>query len=93
MLSHIFDHCQGDKSSSVLCLETMLGKCAAGMAKRKRSDLDDEEEDLGEGPASPRGMPESQGRSGQDLLEEEAEEQNAQRSTQDQVIDEPSMPI
>ena len=52
------------------------------MAKRKRSDLDEEEEDVGEGPASPRGMPESQG---QDLLEEEAEEQNAQRSTQDQV--------
>lgn len=55
------------------------------MAKRKRSEFDEDEEDTGEGPASPRSMNDRQSRSGQDLLEEEAEEQNAQRSTQNQA--------
>ena len=59
----------------------------AGMAKRKRSDFyEDEGEDVGEGPATPRGLAgEGHSRSNQDLLEEEAEEQNAQLTTQDQA--------
>lgn len=57
----------------------------AGMAKRKRSDSDEEEEDLGEGPASPRSLPDGPAGSNQDLLEEEAEEQSNQRNAQDQV--------
>ena len=56
------------------------------MAKRKRSNFDEEEEDVGEAPASPRTLPDNHSRLGQDLLEEEAQEQNAQRGTQDQVI-------
>ena len=55
------------------------------MAKRKRSDFEEDEEDLGEGPASPRGMPESHARSNRDVLDEESEEQSAQQNAQDQV--------
>ena len=62
-----------------------MSSVLAGMAKRKRSDFDEEEEDIGEGPASPRSMNDRQSRSGQDLLEEEAQEQSAQRSTQTQA--------
>ncbi|KAK9837038.1 hypothetical protein WJX84_000368 [Apatococcus fuscideae] len=66
----------------------MDDRLLAGMAKRKQSDFyEDEGEDVGEGPATPRGLPgEGHSRSNQDLLEEEAEEQNAQLTTQDQLV-------